>query len=481
MHAAATGSLPAAVAGAPLTIAHIPGATALFETTETYSKALFGDDFQNRVAALACRDMKFMQATEGLIQPKFFDNGLNGHVVRIASDFYKKYRRLPNDGSIWTRVLTDEMVAKRLSKDDARLVAAKLHELFGVDISDRDYVVDRTVEFAKHQAVQSAILNSVNLLERREFDRVNKMITDAVNIGKHEEGGAYDMREQLMARTADRIDRLMGKKLPQGITTGVPKLDARLYHQGWGRKELSVLLGGAKTGKTTALLNFAINATAAGFNVLYLTLEVSAAIIADRMDSNISEIKAMELFQHHDTVRQKVTEFFDRTRANLKVHEFPTGTLSVSDLRRIIERYKGQGVLFDMVVVDYADLMRPDRHSDQAIENSKSIYIGLRGLAMEENIALLTATQANREGYKSAVVKAEHVAEDFNKVRIADILISISLTDEERANGYARLFFAAARNSASGFSLTIMQDIERMKFIKDIVEEGAGAPLMPVV
>lgn len=483
MHATATGSLSAVAAGAIPTpvVAAAAAGSALFSTSETYSKALFDDAFQQRVAALACRDMKFMQATEGLVQPKFFDNELHGHVVRIANDFYKKYRRLPTDGSIWGRVIADEFAAKRLDKTQAGMVAGTLRTLFAVDISDRDYVVDKAVEFAKHQAVQAAILNSVALLDRREFDKVNRMITDAVNIGKHEEGGAYDMREQLMARTADRIDRLMGKKVPQGITTGIPKLDARLYHRGWGRKELSVLLGGAKAGKTTALLNFAINATAAGYNVLYCTLEVSAEIIADRMDSNISEIKAMELYQHHDTVRQKVSEFFDRTKANLKVHEFPTGTLSVTDLRRMIERYKGQGITFDLVVVDYADLMRPDRHSDQAIENSKSIYIGLRGLAMEENLAMLTATQANREGFKSAVVKAEHVAEDFNKVRIADILISISSTEDERANGYARLYFAAARNSASGYSLQIIQDIERMKFIKDIVEEGTGAPLSTVV
>lgn len=479
MHATAIAPAPSAGA-VPTTLATGAASLAVY-STETYSKALFDDQFQQRVAALAARDMKFMQATEGLIQPKFFDNDLHGHIVRMACDYYKKYRRLPTDGSIWGRVIMDEVNAKRIDKTQAAMLVGTLKTLFTVDISDRDYVVDKTVEFAKHQAVQAAILNSVSLLDRREFDKVNRMIADAVNIGKHEEGGAYDIREQLMSRTADRIDRVMGKKVPQGITTGIPKLDARLYHRGWGRKELSVLLGGAKAGKTTALLNFGVNACAAGYNVLYATLEVAAEIIADRMDANISEIKSMELFQHHDTVRQRVASFFDRTKAHLKVHEFPTGTLSVTDLRRIIERYKGQGITFDLVIVDYADLMRPDRHSDQAIENSKSIYIGLRGLAMEENTAVLTATQANREGYKSAVVKAEHVADDFNKVRIADILISISSTEDERAHGYARLYFAAARNSASGYSLTISQDIERMKFIKDILEEGEGAPLTAVV
>jgi replicative DNA helicase len=124
-----------------------------------------------------------------------------------------------------------------------------------------------------------------------------------------------------------------------------------------------------------------------------------------------------------------------------------------------------------MVIVDYADLMAPERYTDNSIENSKNIYVSLRGLAMQEDIALLTATQTNREGFKSSVAKAEHVSEDFNKIRIADIVISINRTEEERAVGQARLYFAASRNQAGQFTVRIKQDMERMRFISEIIGE----------
>ncbi len=88
---------------------------------------------------------------------------------------------------------------------------------------------------------------------------------------------------------------------------------------------------------------------------------------------------------------------------------------------------------------------------------------------MKEGFAVLTATQTNRAGASKAVAKMDDVAEDFNKIRIADLVISINRTDEERAMGEARLFFAASRNQPGNFSLRISQDLDRMKFVKDII------------
>jgi replicative DNA helicase len=126
-------------------------------------------------------------------------------------------------------------------------------------------------------------------------------------------------------------------------------------------------------------------------------------------------------------------------------------------------------IQFDIVIVDYADIMAPDFRTQDTIENSKSVYLALRALAAEENVAMLTATQGNREGSKAVVLKGEHVADDYNKVRTVDIMISINVSDEERANGEARLYFAASRNQEGGMTVFIKQDLSRMKFIASIV------------
>lgn len=83
--------------------------------------------------------------------------------------------------------------------------------------------------------------------------------------------------------------------------------------------------------------------------------------------------------------------------------------------------------------------------------------------------ALLTATQSNREGVKAVVVKAEHVAEDFNKIRTADLVISINATEEERNNGEERLYFAASRNQESGFTVRVKQDMKKMQAIQSVI------------
>jgi replicative DNA helicase len=209
--------------------------------------------------------------------------------------------------------------------------------------------------------------------------------------------------------------------------------------------------------------------------VLYASCEVGKDVISARADANMSAVLFKELDTHTHEVRQKVTEYAskalksDGSKAKFKVHEYPTGGLKPSELRRLLERYKSKGVKFDLVIVDYADIMCPERHTDSAIENSKSIYVDLRGIAIREDCAVLTATQANRVGASANVIKMDHVADDFNKVRIADLMISINRTDEERASGRARLFFAASRNQEGEFTLEIEQALDRMKFITRVL------------
>jgi replicative DNA helicase len=153
----------------------------------------------------------------------------------------------------------------------------------------------------------------------------------------------------------------------------------------------------------------------------------------------------------------------------LDTAEYPSGTLSPSMLKALLETHRAKGRRYDMVVVDYADIMRPDDRTDNVIENSKTIGLGLRAIAFDFDCAVLTATQTNREGFKATVAKAEHVAEDFNKIRTADLVISINKTEEEAKKGEARLYFAASRNQESGFTIIIKQDLSRMKFVESVI------------
>lgn len=433
-------------------------------------KFTFDLEFQSKIAALVVRDTQFVQRVDGLIKPQYFENGVDALWVSMALRYYEKYKRVPADATIYAKLIKEDIAARIIDIPMSGILAKYYKDsILTADISDRDFMVDEVSTFARHQAVSTAILESVSDLDRHDFDKISKKLRQALDVGANHDGDVYEFGDSLAARTGERLERAAGKMPPTGITTGHPILDASLYHKGWGKRELSVIMGGAKAGKTTALLDFGLQAVKAGHNVLYVTLEVSSKILAERADANVSDTPVMELQDKLHSVKLKVEEFVSKTGGRLTLKEFASGTATVSDLRRLVERFKARGRVFDLVIVDYADIMAPERYTDNQQENSKSIYVGLRGLAMQEDFAVLTATQTNREGFKATVAKAEHVAEDFNKVRIADIIISINKTEEERQAGQARLYFAASRNQAGGFTIRIEQKLDCMRFISKVI------------
>lgn len=424
--------------------------------------------FQSKIAAMVIRDTPFNDQTNGLIIPDYFENLAEATLVHIALTYYEEYRKCP-DLKILVKLVQEGIEKKRIRGDVKSTIIQSIRNLYKEDISDRKYVVECVAEFAKHQAVERAVLDTVTLLQGRQFDKIEKAWRDALMVGA-DDAPEYDYFGEIGSRTKQRLELLAGNTAPTGITTGFSRLDGLLFHSGWGREELSVWMGGAKAGKSTFLINSGIFAAMAGYNVLHVTLEMSKEIAAMRADAHIANSLTKDVLKSPHSVQKAVEDFWNaRKMGEYKILEFPSGTWRPSDFRRVIERYRSNGIIFDLVVIDYLDIMVPNFRTDSVTENSKSIWVDCRGIAQVEGFALLSATQTNREGFKASVAKAEHAADDFNKIRIADLVISINRTEDEVRRNEARLYFAASRNQGTGFSVHIKQDLERMKSITDIV------------
>lgn len=436
-------------------------------TATAVSHYEFDSDFQTKIAALTIRDASFASKTVGLIDPAFFENEADSCIVKAVLDHFGKYKVAPALASIGA-ILKDAIVSKKIRSDLIPDIRERLRAIITADLTDREYVADQVETFAKERAHESALLEAVAALQKRDFAKIERLIKTAAAVGKSEGSGDYDYWEEITSRTEHRVALGAGTIKPDGITTGLTDLDGYLYHGGWGRKELSVFMGAPKAGKSMSLGEFAKNASLAGYNVLYVTLEVSAKIIADRIDANLSDTAMRALKTTPHGVKSKIEELRKKA-GHFHLREFPSGLMKPSMLRKVVDEYRAKGIVFDLIVVDYADIMCPERLSGEPREDSKSIYIDLRALAFEENAAVLTATQTNREGAKAATARAIDVAEDFNKIRIADEVFSINATEPEKAAGEARLFFAASRNGESGFSLRIRQDRSKMKFLTKIL------------
>lgn len=430
----------------------------------------FDGDFQTKIASCVFKDAQFNKRVIELIKPDYFESAAEAAIVSAASRYFNKYQTTPTI-PVMMQLLKADIDAKIIRKDSLEDVKASIRILHKEDISDAEYVVDQVAQFARHKAMESAALQYVELIERGDYDKAAKIIADAANVSANEGSKSYDYfgDDELDDRERVRNDRLAGISSGVAISTGIRALDKRLFHKGWGKGEYYSLMGPPKSGKSIALAFFAKNAAMNGHNVLLLPLEMSKTMVAERIDASITGVAMSELENHIIDVKDKVKTA--RAKAGkLIIEEFPTGTLTPAMLSRVIQRHKSDGIVFDMVVIDYSDIMAPNVRTDSAIENSKSVCIDVKALAQVENVAMLSAFQTNRDGIKATTATMDMVAEDINKIRIPDLIISINATEEEKSRNEARLFFAASRNQEDGFSIFIQQDLSCMNFVKAVTK-----------
>lgn len=426
-----------------------------------------GSALEQKLVASAVRDTEFVRRTEGLIQPDYFESFQHAALVDLSQQYFAKYSKAPSP-VVLVKLIKDAVANKRMQPQMAKDCGTELRKLVAEDISDREFLIDCVASFSRRKAVTEALAASVGYRDKGEYDKIEKVLREALLVGAADGQDGLNYLDSVEQRTERRQEIAAGNRPPTGITTGILPLDNLLYHKGWGIEELSVIMGAAKRGKSMALADFAIRAALAGKNVLVVTLEVSAQIYTDRFDANVSELRMDELVTNAAQVEAKIRS----TMANagkIQVHEYPPDTFTPAMCHRLIERYRARGIDFDMVVVDYLDIMAPNYRTHDAIQDSKSVWLGMRKLAKEEHVAVLSATQTNRDGARNKVSKDTDVAEDFNKIRIADLVLSINRDEEEEKNGEARIYFAASRNQAGGLTIKIKQEPEKMKFIKQVI------------
>jgi replicative DNA helicase len=335
----------------------------------------FDASFQSKIAALTMRDGKFVQRTDGLVKPEFFENQAEAGLVAIALDYYRTYKRVPADKNIYAQVLREAVIKKKLRKEDAPQLVSGLKRLWDTDVSDAAFVIDQVATFARHQAVVQAITESVGKLDLRDFDSIQQKINKAMSVGAAPETQVYDFKKEISTRTANRKEIAAGARPPQGITTGFAGIDKHLYHKGWGRRELSVLMGGAKAGKTGYMMEFGLAACSSASTCCTSRWRCRRRCLSARMDSNISTIPFGELNGHIIDVMDRVRDWSGKSGGEFRIMEYPSGSMRVSDLRRLLEHLKSRGIKPDLVIVDYADIMSPEKAHR---ERHRELQIDLR-------------------------------------------------------------------------------------------------------
>ncbi len=322
------------------------------------------------------------------------------------------------------------------------------------------FVKDKSLDFCKKQAFKDALEQSVELIQTEKFESVLTIMKEAVSVGMQSSVG-HDFFEDVEARFV-KINRCV-------CPTGISQLDAPTILQGGlGRGEIGVVTANTGVGKSHWLVAMGANAMRNGKNVLHYTFELTEHAVGLRYDSNLCDINSNEVQDNKEDVLDR---YKDMELGRLIIKEYPTGSCSVVTIRNHVEKLALKGFKPSVIIIDYADIMRSTRSYDSLRHELKLIYEELRNLAMDLNIPIWTASQANRESASSEIVGLENMSEAYGKAMVADVVISLSRRAQEKATGLGRLFVAKNRAGKDGILFPIKIDCARSKFT--VLDENA--------
>lgn len=337
-----------------------------------------------------------------------------------------------------------------------------------------DWLMDEFESFIRHKALERAIINSADLLEKHDYGAVEVMIKEAVQIGL-----SKDMGTDYFADPRARLLRIKDKN--GQISTGWPSLDRRLFG-GMNRGELNIFAGGSGAGKSLFLANLGVNWALQGLNVVYLTLELSEELVSMRIDSMLTGISTKEIFKELDDVEMKVRIIGKKSGA-MQVKYMPSGK-TCNDLRAYLKEYEIQmSRKIDVLLVDYLDLLMPQSKKISPADlfiKDKYVSEELRNLAVEKQCILVTASQLNRGAVEEVEFDHSHISGGLSKIQTADNVFGIFTSRAMRERGRYQIQLMKTRSSSGvGQKVDLEFNLESLK-ISDLPEEeqestsGAG-------
>jgi len=377
----------------------------------------FGYNFQIKFIASLFSDRAFLQQIMDILEPSYFEAEANKFIVETIKDYFLKYKQVPTTEVMKVKIqdIENEVLAKT--------VVENLKDSFKfLEASDLDFVKEESLKFCKNQKLKRAILESVDMLKAGEFDSIKTKIDEAMKAGSersigHEYNSSIDARYEKSVRNVIPTNWDVINDLSDG---------------GLGKGELGVFVAPAGIGKSWALINVGAAAIRNGLKVIHYTLELNEAYVGLRYDSVFSGIAAQDLKYHLEDVKKVV----GKLKGQLIVKQYSTKTASVPTLSGHIEKCRMQGLVPDLIIVDYADLLR-GKGTERRIELG-NIYEDLRGLAGEQDLPIWTASQANRSSLSDDIIGAEKIAEDYSKIMTADFVVSLSRKIEDKLAGTGR-------------------------------------------
>ena len=426
--------------------------------SKTKNISEFGYSFQIKFIVCLITDKLFLEQIVDILDEKYINNDGFKWLVKTIREYYQEYKT----------TITMEVFKIKIQEIDSDLlqvnVKDSLKEVFkNMEAEDLEYIKDKALDFHKSQVLKEAVIQSAQILEvDGDTDEIKLLIDSAMQAGVERNLG-HDYLVDIDARYEESAR----------ITSPTPwDIINELMQGGLGAGELGVVVAPAGIGKSWCLSAMGAYAISQGLNVVHYTLELNEAYVGLRYDSIFSGVEGQNLKYHKEEIMEKLFNL----EGSLTIKYYPTKSCTVNTLSAHLKKVITFGTQVDMVLVDYADIMRDINKHTEMRHALGSIYEDLRGLAGEMQIPIWTASQANRSALDEDVIEASKVAESYAKVMTADFVVSLSRKIEDKIGNTGRFHVIKNRFGPDGltYPARINTNIGKIEIFESNSVQGKG-------
>lgn len=361
------------------------------------------------------------------LKREYFSDRKESVIVNEIVQFFNKYNK-----SLTPEILAIEVSnAKGVTDKEVADIGEYIKTLTTSPVNE-DWLLESTEKFCKDRAVYLAIMSSIKIFEGKDpvhsQDAIPHLLSDALAVSFDSHVG-HDYLEDF----ADRFDfyHRVEEKIPFDLD-----MFNKITKGGLSRKTLNIALAGTGVGKSLFMCHVAAAALREGRNVLYITMEMSEERIAERIDANLLNLTMDELkVVDRDIFETRIDKLKKKTQGKLIVKEYPTASAHAGHFRALLEELKLKREFTpDIVFIDYLNICSSQRMKAGANVNSytfvKAIAEELRGLAVEYNVPIVSATQTTRSGYANSDPGLEDTSESFGLPATADFMFALVSSEE---------------------------------------------------
>ena len=412
----------------------------------------FSDNIQRGILFLAKYSKDFYLQISSLVKPEYFEYPIHSNFYKAITTYYEDYHDIPKDLHLLECIKSYKGTNEDLSDYDDEMV--RINTMDASCVGHNDFFLDLIEKFAQRAAMKDAITNSIALLKDDRMGDIEILVREALSINRN-----VDLGQAYFKGVLDRFERSLnensGNRHPLVFDTLNRELEG-----GLSAKELAMVVAPPGVGKSLYLVNQGVQALMQNKKVLYISLEMSEDKIAARFDSVMTLIAQKNLKGSLGLLQKRLGLFNEKfPKGQLMIKEVPTGLANINDIRSLlVQLHNYEEFIPDVILIDYLELLRPTRDGLAEYQAQQRISEELRGLAVESEVLVWTATQTNRQGRAVKLITDSELADAYGKIRTCDYAISLNQTEEEFDEGQMRCYVMKSRNGKQRFVVPLAID-----------------------